>query len=182
LILQAEAIGAAVVVTGLLDAALTVIQKVRAAKAYVKGTTKTLEQMSQQLDGLVRSLTLVKAESSLQTASIARQLSAIIDIGNELHGYFAGLRERQQRTSSALKAGDDDDKELGRIVERLDGARSEPMLCIDVAQVGLIGNLADGFRVASQTLVEVDDKVKGLSGKDLNIAAVLKDRAVETGE
>jgi hypothetical protein len=185
---QAEVIGAASAVTGLLDAALTAVQKVRAASAHVKGTTKTLQETSQQLDGLVRSLTLVKAESGLQTASVARQLSAIIDIGGELQAYFNRLRQRQEGDSTtrqffhALKSGDDDDKELAGVTERLGVARSELILCIEVAQVGLIGSLTDGFRVVSQTLAEVNAKVKELLGSDLLIADVVKDRSVGVGE
>ena len=174
--------------TGLLEAALTAVQKVRAASAHVKGTTKTLQNTSQQLDGLVRSLTLVRAETGLQTASVARQLSAVIDIGGELHAYFDRLHQRQEPGTTtrqffhALKSGDDDDKELARITNRMDAARSELILCIEVAQVGLIGNVTAGFRVLSQTLAEVNTNVRDLLGRDLFIADVVRDRPVDSGE
>lgn len=158
-----------------------------AARSHVKGSSKTLQQTSQQLDALVRSLILVKDEPSLQTASVTRQVSAIVEIGEELRAYFDELRQRQEKNSTrqllhALKSGDGDDKQLSGILDRLDNARSELILCIDVAQVGLIGNLSDGFRVASRTLAEVNEKVKELSEKSMAPIELTKNCPVENGQ
>lgn len=47
----------------------------------------------------------------------------------------------------ALRNGDKDDKELRGILSCLDRAREELVERILVAQVGMIGNLRDGFRI-----------------------------------
>jgi len=67
----------------------------------------------------------------------------------------------------ALKSGDKDDRELEGILKRLDRSRDELVRRISVAQVGLVGNLKDGFRVAFDVLMETNKKVKEVLGTNL---------------
>lgn len=82
----------------------------------------------------------------------------------------------------AITAGDEYEKQISRIVSRVDSSRSELTLYIGVAQVGLIGSLSDGFRVASLTLVEVNKKVSSCLETNLVLADVTRDRAPDAGE
>lgn len=82
----------------------------------------------------------------------------------------------------AVAAGNEDEKRIASIFSRVDSARSELTLRIVVAQVGLIGNLNDGFRVASITLAEVNDKVNSCLGTNLVLADMARGRAPDAGE
>lgn len=106
----------------------------------VKGTSKTLDDVSKQIDGLERSLGLVKDEEPLQTAGVEQQVRAITEVAQELRSFLERLAAEQQRRVvsqfiHALKSGDKgdkDDRELEGIVGRLERARNELVLRISV--------------------------------------------------
>jgi hypothetical protein len=50
------------------------------------------------------------------------------------------------------------------------------MLRISLAQVGLMGNLQDGFRVAFDVLQETNANVKQVLGRNLDLAIRVKDK------
>jgi hypothetical protein len=52
-------------------------------------------------------------------------------------------------------------------------------LQISVAQVGVVGNLKDGFRVVFGVLMEMDKKVNETLGINLVLAERLKDKALQ---
>jgi hypothetical protein len=126
-------------------------------------------------------LSLVKEQERLQTASVGQQLQAIIEVAEELRDFFDKIKSEQQRKAirqffHALKSGDKDDTELAAIFDRLDRARLELVLRISMAQVGLIGNLQEGFCVAFGVLQETNTNVKQVLGRDLNLAVRVKDK------
>jgi chromosome segregation ATPase len=168
-------------VVALLGTAFTLIQQVRDARGRVKGASKTLDSVSSQLQSLENSLALVRNEKALQTAAVAQQVTTIGEVAEELRAFLDELAAEQQKKASrqlihALKSGDKEDKQLQGILDRLDRARDELVLRISVAQVGLVGNLKDGFRVAFGVLTETNEKVKEVLGTNLVLAERLKGR------
>ncbi|KAK8026536.1 hypothetical protein PG991_003592 [Apiospora marii] len=162
---MAEAVGTASAAITLFDSAIALIQKIKAAREHVRGTSKTLEDTTKKLEALHLSITFLKAEPNLHTASVVSQVSFVLDAGEELRAFFEKLRQIQERRTAqqylhALTSGNDDDKELAAILSRLDGARAELMLCVQVAGVGLVGDLEKGFRVMATTLDEVNSRVE----------------------
>ncbi|KAG8162431.1 hypothetical protein KVR01_008196 [Diaporthe batatas] len=179
---MAAEIGTASAVISLLETAISLVRTIQTARKQVKDLPKVLSDTSAQLEGLVQSLILVKSEPNLQTASVMLQVTAIIDVAEELRDVLKTLRERQEKSSGrqmmhAITAGNEDEKKIAGIVSRVDSARSELTLRIMVAQVGLIGSLSDGFRVASLTLAEVNAKVNSCLGRDLVLANMTRGRA-----
>lgn len=182
--MQAAIIGTTAGVAALIGSTLTVIREIREARDKVKGVSKTLNDTSLQLTELERSLDLVKEEAALQTAAVEQQVQVITDRAGELSRYFAKLANQQQRSPTsqfahALKTGNNDDKELQKILERLDRARDLLAMRILVAQVGLVGNLQDGFRVAFGVLAETNEKVKQVLGTNLVLMDQLGPRAAQ---
>ncbi|KAG7429242.1 hypothetical protein Forpi1262_v009329 [Fusarium oxysporum f. sp. raphani] len=183
-----EVIGAAASVIGIIGAAFTVIQEIRNARARVRGTSETLDNMSKHLDAIVESLSLVREEERLQTARVELQGKAITDVATELRSFLDNLAARQrEKTVSqffhALKSGDKDDKKLQGILDQLDRARNELGLRISVAQVGLLGNLQDGFRVAFGVLEQTNTRVNKVLGINLALMDIVKNQALQqTGQ
>ena len=140
-----------------------------------------------QLEGLVQSLTLVKSEPNLQTASVMVQVTAIIGVAEELRDVLETSRKRQEKSSGrqmmhALATGNEDEKQIASVARRLDSVRSELTLRIVVAQVGLIGSLSDGFRVAALTLADVNEKVNNCLGTNLILAEMTRGRVPDAGK
>ena len=168
-------------VVALLGTAITLIQQVQKARESINGASKTLENIANQLNTLASTLSLLAEQEMLQTAGVGLQLQAIIEVAEELKDFFDKIKAEQRRKAirqffHALKSGDINDIELARIFDRLDRARLELVLRISLAQVGLMGNLQDGFRVAFGVLQETNANVKQVLGRDLNLAIRVKDK------
>ncbi|RYP47144.1 hypothetical protein DL768_006754 [Monosporascus sp. mg162] len=178
---MAEAVGTTASVITLIGTAFSLIQQVRDARSRIKGAPKTLDIVSQQLKTVERSLGLVKEEAGLQTAGVEEQLRAITELSEELRVCLDRLAADQQRKPISqfihvLSSGDKDDKELQGILDRLDRTRNELTLRISMAQVGLVGNLRDGFRIALSVLMETNKKVNQVLGINLVLADWVKDK------
>lgn len=144
--------------------------------------------MSKHLDAVDKSLRLVREEERLQTARVELQVKVIANVATELRSFLDNLAARQRGKAvsqffHALKSGDNDDKKLQGILDRLDWARNELGLRISVAQVGLLGNLQDGFRVAFRVLEQTNTKVNEVLGINLALMGIVKNRALQqTGQ
>jgi chromosome segregation ATPase len=181
---QQEAIGTAASVVGLIGSAITLIQQIRNAQGRVRGASNALANLSKQLESLERSLSLVREEEALQTAAVGQQVQGITEVAEELQSFLDKLATEQRKRSisqviHAIKSGDKEDKQLADILDRLDRARDLLVLQISVAQVGVTGNLRDGFRVALGVLMETNKKVNEILGTNLVLAEQLKDRALQ---
>lgn len=100
---QAEIIGTTAGVVGLVGAAFTVVREVRAARDKVREELKTMDDASQQLAALERSLRLVQEEKPLQTADAAQQTRGITGIADEIKAFFDKLAiEQQKQTARGL--------------------------------------------------------------------------------
>ena len=166
-------------VAGLLGTAIALIQQVQKARDTIKGTSETLENITNQLNTLDTTLNLIKEQERLQTANVGQQIRATIEVTEDLRDLFNKIKSEQQRKAitqffHALKSGDKDDKELVKIFDRLDRVRLDLVLRISLAQVGLIGNLQDCFRVAFGVLQETNQDVKQALGRDLDLAVRVK--------
>jgi hypothetical protein len=180
--LQQDAIGATASVIALLGTAFTLIQQVRDARGKVRDASKTLDSMSSMLQNLEKSLTLVRDEKALQTAVVTEQVTTIGEVIKELVAFLDALGAELQKRAiqqliHAFQSGDIEDKQLQGILDRLDRARDELVLRISVAQVGLVGNLNDGFQVAFGILMETNKKVAEVLGTNLTLAEQLKGRS-----
>lgn len=183
--LSAEVIGTISGVVGIIDATFKVIQKIREARDKVRGTSKALDDAFQQLAELEGSLKLVKEEEALRTAVIWQQLDAIAAVTEELRSFLDTLANEQQQKSRitqfahALKNGDKEDRELQGILSRLDRARAGLVERILVAQVGLVGNLREGFRIAFGVLMETNENVRQVLGTNLALVDRLGSNAAQ---
>ncbi len=94
----------------------------------MKGTSKTLDSLSKQLDSLNCPLSFVRDEKALQTAAVERQVRGIAEVAEELRSFLDSLAAGQQKRSVSqliysLKSRDNEDKQLADILDRLDRAR-----------------------------------------------------------
>jgi chromosome segregation ATPase len=179
-----EAIGVTASVVSLIGSTITLIQQVRNARDRVKGASKTLDSLSKQLESLNRSLSLVRDEKALQTAAVEQQVRAIAEVAEELRSSLDALAAEQQKRSipqliHSLKAGDKEDKQLADILGRLDRARDLLALQVSVAQVGVVGNLKEGFSVAFGMLMDTNKKVNAVLGTNLVLAERLQNRELQ---
>lgn len=181
--LQAATIGTTASIVNLAGATIIGIQEIRKAQRKFRGTSKALGDISKQLSALEASLELVMEESGLQTAGVEMQMKVVGDVAAELKLFFDRLTALQQRRTVTqffhmLASGDADDHELQGILDRLDRANQDLGLRISVAQVGLLGDLQDGFRVAHGVLMQTNGRVRDVLGMNLALMDRLRERPV----
>jgi len=174
-------VGTAAAIVGLIRTAISVIQHIQKAHESVKGVSKTLENVTTELDAISKSLQFLKQEYRLQTESVGQQVTVIVDITMEMKLFFDRLEAEQKKNAlrrfgHALRSGDKDDKELVGLVTRLLNAREELILRVSVVNVSLTGNVNDGFQVAQQVVMEINENVKRVLGTQLVLAQFLQDR------
>lgn len=171
---------------GLITTILQTIQEVQRAQESVRGSEKTLRIIAYQLDSTSKSLILIKDEANLQTPSVQQHLIVMAEIAEELKALFHRLQAIQRQKTMrrfvhAFRSGDDEEKILEAVLHRLDRARNELILRISVAQVGLMGNINEGFRVSVNVLMDMNRKCTKVLGKDLALASQLKGRRPQRG-
>ncbi|KAL6401885.1 uncharacterized protein AUP68_14341 [Ilyonectria robusta] len=182
---MADVVGTVSAVTGLIGQAVTLVQQIQSACARIRGNSKAIKDLSIRLESIRGTLTLVLQEPRLHDTAVEQQVKAIVGIYNELKVFLNRLEDRQKKSSvqqfvKALKDGDQDDVTLGEILARLTDARGELIVRISAVHVGLTGNLDDGFTVARDIVMEINDNVSQVLGTQLLLAEWLQPRQLIT--
>ncbi|KAH7140022.1 hypothetical protein B0J13DRAFT_677127 [Dactylonectria estremocensis] len=182
---MADIVGTASAITGLIGQAITLVQQIQGAWARIRANPKTIKDLSIRLGSIGGTLRLVQQEPRLHDTAVEQSVKAIVDIYNELKVFFNRLEDRQKKSAAqqfvkGLKDGAQDDVNLGEIMGRLADARGELIVRISAVHVGLTGNLNDGFKVARDIVMEINDNVSQVLGTQLVLAKWLQHRQLTT--
>ncbi|WYZ39393.1 hypothetical protein EsH8_III_001307 [Colletotrichum jinshuiense] len=169
---------------GLIGDTVTIIQQIQQARNRVKGASKTLEDVSSMLHDVPKTLDFVSHEPQLQTAEVEAQIEGMKKVLLDLKSFLIKLQENQQKGKMrnfihALTSGDADDKHLASVLDQLQTTRGELLTRISVVNVGLSGNLQDGFKVALKVLQDTNVRVRQVLGIHLSFAERLRDRELQ---
>ncbi|CAH0024459.1 unnamed protein product [Clonostachys rhizophaga] len=142
---------------------------------------KISRDMSTQIDSTLATLDNINREPMLQVDKIKQPMENIVLIEKELQ---AALDEREedakrhkiQQFGKSLISGDERDKQVNDILNRLAHARGELHVCITTIHIGLTGNLESGFRVARGDLQRINDTIQELCRQQLVLAERLEPR------
>ncbi|KAI3540658.1 hypothetical protein CSPX01_08067 [Colletotrichum filicis] len=94
---QADAIGTAASVVGLIGALLKTIQEIQKARERVKNAPKKLDEISSSLQVTSQTASLVRDEPRLQTPAVVHQLETLDAIAEELDQLFNKAREEEPK-------------------------------------------------------------------------------------
>jgi hypothetical protein len=136
------------------------------------------------LSSLASYLDLVQKEEALQTAAVAESIQNILKIGKDLQQCLDAMKARLAQSSSrqlvhALKSGDKDEKALGDVLKRLDKARLELAMRIQLANVGITKSVRDGLIAAMPIVHRINHNVERVLDEGLRIARLLREREGE---
>jgi hypothetical protein len=176
-----EFVASAASVTQLLGQAITLIQEIQQARETVSGYPKLIHDYSKQLNDLRRTLALVQQEKELQTSGVVEQVATVHSLAQELEAFLEQMTGWRSKNSArqyahAIFSGKKDEKSLAGVLDRLDRAKNELVARILLAQVGLTGNLHDGFAATLPVVRRIDQNVQSILGSRLLIATQLEDR------
>lgn len=176
-----DVISGTAAVSQLLVQAITIIQKIQAARAKVHGASDYLDSYQGQLDTLLSTLQLVQDEHELQTPPIEKQVRKIVGLGRvlqrQLDAFAAQLaRSKTKQYTHALISGDKDEKELEGAMSQLDRAKADLIALIVTTHVGLSGPMRAGCIVTLAVVQRVDRNVQRVLGERLSLAAYLEEQ------
>lgn len=142
---------------------------------------KLLEDHFKQLKDLMSIVRLVEEEKVLQTAEIGEQLIRVQEIAQELQKYLECMTTLQKKSTVRqylrnIGTGEQKEKELRGIMDRLAQAKTDLSMRIQLAHVGLSGTLRDGFVTFLPTIQRIDQSVQRVLDSRLAVAAQLEPR------
>lgn len=135
-----DVISSAAAVTQVIGQTLSLIQQLYQASEAVRAAPKAIRDTKSQLSNLIDTAHEVMHEPGLQVPTINAQLNVIYGITTELNQILKSMEELQRKSKMyqgmrALVKKQRDDGRLDDVLSRLESAKTELAIRIDVAHV-----------------------------------------------
>ncbi|EXK36734.1 hypothetical protein FOXG_08880 [Fusarium oxysporum f. sp. lycopersici 4287] len=178
-----EVISAASSIVSLLDFSLKVITTIREVNHAYHEAPQVVLNLGGNLEAIQEILELVREQPDLQVKIVGDEVARLKVTLEQLQEVHEKLQERAKknkvkRYARAVLDHDRDSEGISDILRRIDLHQGFLTVRILVVNVGMAGNIRDGFQVACGTLTQVDQRVKAVLGEGLRIRRVLQDRSL----
>jgi hypothetical protein len=128
--------------TQLIEQAFRIFDRLRKANARQKGLAEVLNRHRSELESIKAIIGMIDDEDDLKIPTVATQLVRLQDVQNKLADLLDTLdpkmRGRMNQFARQLVDGSADEKKLGVIMDELVQVKAMLVLCIQVANVGVI--------------------------------------------
>ncbi|TVY64138.1 hypothetical protein Focb16_v014257 [Fusarium oxysporum f. sp. cubense] len=178
-----EVISAASSIVSLLDFSLKVITTIREVNHAYHEAPQVVLNLGGNLEAIQEILELVREQPDLQVKIVGDEVARLKVTLEQLQEVHEKLQERAKknkvkRYARAVLDHDRDSEGISDILRRIDLHQGFLTVRILVVNVGMAGNIRDGFQVACGTLTQVDQRVKAVLSEGLRIRRVLEDRSL----
>ncbi|EXA32312.1 hypothetical protein NW761_012574 [Fusarium oxysporum] len=178
-----EVISAASSIVSLLDFSLKIITTIREVNHAYHEAPQVVLNLGGNLESIQEILELVREQPDLQVKIVGDEVARLKVTLEQLQEVHEKLQERAKenkvkRYARAVLDHDRDSEGISDILRRIDLHQGFLTVRILVVNVGMAGNIRDGFQVACGTLTQVDQRVKAVLGEGLRIRRVLEDRSL----
>ncbi|KAK8043658.1 hypothetical protein PG993_006088 [Apiospora rasikravindrae] len=152
-----EVLSSAAVIAQLIGQALNLWRQIDLAMQSVRAAPKLLRDLTIQSTNLQRILCNIEQSADLHGPAIQAQLKILYSIQLEVRGVLEEIsvlshRSTVRRSLHALRLRTKDEAKLSEILSRLDRAKGELLLEINVMHVNKTGEIAKGIvRIETQT-------------------------------
>ncbi|PMD51242.1 uncharacterized protein K444DRAFT_620384 [Hyaloscypha bicolor E] len=178
---MAEVLGTASAVVQLLEAAISVMGRLRRAFERQKEMAAVLEKHDLELNNLISLVRTIEDEKDLRTDAVSKELKKLGDIERELvdclNGIDPGTKGKVHQIAHQLFHGSKEERKLANIMNDLTRAKLDLSFRVQVASVGVIRDVGDAVLVNAETINRIDRCLRELlgEGKGLRIAKLLRD-------
>lgn len=127
-------------------------------------------------------LRVIEEETDLQTAGMAAELVRFKAVQTRLDKWLSKMdpksRSKVGQITRQVTKGDADEKKLAVIMDDLGHVKTSMLLCIQVANVGVVRNMEKQYFADAKTIARIDSRLKEAleDYEGLRIAQLLKDR------
>ncbi|EMT73691.1 hypothetical protein FOC4_g10002183 [Fusarium odoratissimum] len=165
-----EVISAASSIVSLLDFSLKVITTIREVNHAYHEAPQVVLNLGGNLEAIQEILELVREQPDLQVKIVGDEVARLKVTLEQLQEVHEKLQERAKknkvkRYARAVLDHDRDSEGISDILRRIDLHQGFLTVRILVVNVGMAGNIRDGFQVACGTLTQVDQRVKAVLGE-----------------
>ncbi|KAJ8063731.1 hypothetical protein OCU04_007594 [Sclerotinia nivalis] len=177
-----DVLGAISAASGLLESAISIIERVNKAYGDVKAFEEVFGARVIEIQGILTIIELVKNESNLRTAAVLSEIENIRKITEKLIEHLEltmpGEKSQARRFAHQLAKGSKDQEALVKLMERLDRAKSNLGLSLHVANVGVTRGVGDDLAINTDILNRVDELLRNVFGDEggLKIAELVKNQ------
>lgn len=125
---------------------------------------------------------MIEEETDLQTAGMAAELVRFKAVQTRLDKWLSKMdpksRSKVGQITRQVTKGDADEKKLAVIMDDLGHVKTSMLLCIQVANVGVVRNMEKQYFADAKTIARIDSRLKEAleDYEGLRIAQLLKDR------
>ncbi|KAK0747600.1 hypothetical protein B0T21DRAFT_354695 [Apiosordaria backusii] len=146
-----DGIASAAALFQLIEQTISLLQQFYKVREAIRAAPKTIEDIKDQLDSLLRTLESIEREPTLDKPIIRHQLIRIYGITEELNTVASSMQARQNKKKVcqglyAIIKKPRDDGRLLDILARLGDAKAELSLQIEVTHVGVTRSVAMGIQ------------------------------------
>jgi hypothetical protein len=180
---QAEILGAAAAVAGLLDAAIRLIRQVQKAYERQQNLAEFLDKHALEIENINAIVRLVADENALQTAAVAVELTNLHIVGVKLLKCLkeldAGDKGKARQLAHQIMHGTKQEETLADVLTDLDRAKANLSLRVHLANVGLTRLVRDTVFANVEVVNRIDHLLTEVfgGGHGLKLADLLKGAA-----
>jgi hypothetical protein len=169
----------------LLETSIGIISRLRVAYSRQKAQQSVIERYNDELQGIESVIQVVRREECLQTAAVISELRRIKDLSQELLAFLKRLdpgdKSVPRQIFHQLSSGSKDESDLDNIVQRIGTAKTDLILHIQVAGVGLSRDSQSNIVANTAEISKLDQTIKTLLGDEwgLKIASLIQHKSLQ---
>ncbi|PSN58670.1 hypothetical protein BS50DRAFT_580568 [Corynespora cassiicola Philippines] len=180
-----EVLGAVSAASALLESAIAIIRRIRRAQAQQKDLVKTLACHGDEVENTKAILALVEDEEALRTAKVVSEVSRMKSVAEELVTFLTsidpGSKNTARQVAHQLIHGSKDEETLINIMQKLNHAKSDLSLRIQVALVGVAKTVENKLIANTEVVKRIDEIVKEVfgDGRGLKLAELIENKPAQ---
>ena len=175
-------LGAVAAAAQLLEAAIRILRRLRKAHERQKTLAETLERHECQLQSIKVIIGIIEDEETLQTAKVRFEVVRMNGVEDKLVRLLKELDNGSRRAVTQftyqLVHGSSEEKRLGKIMDELCHIKSDLLLHIQVANVGVMRTVENKLVANAEAIERIDRFLRDElgDGVGLKIAGLVKGR------
>ncbi|CAG8077951.1 unnamed protein product [Penicillium olsonii] len=172
-------------ILALLETSIGIISRLRVAYSRQRAQQSVIERHNEELQGIESVIQVVRREECLQTAAVVSELVKIKDLSQELLTLLKRLdpgdKSLPRQIAHQLSSGSKDEADLDSILKRINTAKTNLLIHIQVAGVGLSRDGQNNIVANTAEISKLDRTIKTLLGDEwgLKIASLIQHKPLQ---
>ncbi|CAG8279863.1 unnamed protein product [Penicillium olsonii] len=172
-------------ILALLETSIGIVSRLRVAYSRQRAQKSVIDRHNEELQGIESVIQVIRQEECLQTAAVVSELVKIKDLSQELLTLLRRLdpgdKSLPRQIAHQLSSGSKDEADLDSILKRINTAKTNLLIHIQVAGVGLSRDGQNNIVANTAEISNLDRTIKTLLGDEwgLKIASLIQHKPLQ---